>query len=195
MRKLFVLLLLLLAVTGVAGAQSGDLRVFEPMDRSLNYRFSYPMASHSVRTSNLFEPYAEDVPLVFGGLIAVEPNDSYIYVGPSFPEERATRMRVLAFPVASAPANLASLAGTLPLWHSDSIGSGVQPMLLGGQPAVRVDDADRQATEIIAYYDGAVYEIVIEPVVLYMGFRLESWHYDPVYDQLLASWEFAQLAG
>lgn len=195
MRKLLLLLILLLAVTGAAGAQAGDLRVFEPLDRSLNYRFSYPMTSHSVRTSNLFEPSAENVPLVFGGLIAVEPNDSYIYVGPSLPEERATRMRVLAFPVESAPADLASLAGTLPLWHSDSLGSGVQPTLLGGQPAVRIDDADRQATEIIAYYDGVVYEIVIEPVVLYMGFRLETWQYDPVYDDILASWEFTPLVG
>ena len=196
MRK-FALLLALLLLTAVVTVHAQDqaLRVFEPMDRSLNYRFAYPMATHSVRTSNLFQPQNNPYPLVFGGLIAVEPNDLYIYNGPKLDTDHATQMRVLATPVASAPASLADLSGTLPLWPHDPLMSVTkQDITLGGQYAVRIETEDRWTTEIISYYDGVLYEIVIEPVTLYLGFTLpEGTTYDPIYDQILASWEFVPL--
>lgn len=197
MRK-FALLLILLLTTALAisvHAQDDAIRVFEPMDRSLNYRFAYPMATHSVRTTNLFEPHSDTYPLVFGGLIAVEPNDSYIYNGPKLDTDHATQMRVLATPVESAPASLGDLSGTLPLWpHDPSIPVTKQEITLGGQPAVRIATEDHLTTEIISYYDGVLYEIVIDPVILYMGFTLpEGTTYDPVYDDILKSWEFVQL--
>lgn len=194
MRKFALLLVLITAIAaGRVAAQADETRVFEPLDRGLNYRFSYPLATHSVRTTNLFEP-ASTEPIVFGGQIAVEPNDSYLYAGPYTDLNRATQMRVLAIPAAEAPASLADLIGTLPLWNRDAVSGEVQEITLGGQPAVRVDDADRQATEIIAYYDGIIYEIVIDMVPLNIGFRLpEGTTYDPLYDAILASWEFVEL--
>jgi hypothetical protein len=193
--KFAVLFLFLFATVGVITAQTDDAtRIFEPLDRGLNYRFTYPLATHSVRTTNLFE-LATSEPIVFGGQVAVEPNDSYLYAGPDVPESAATQMRILAIPTAEAPASLADLIGMLPLWQRDAIGSDVQEITLGGQPAVRVDDSDRQATEIIAYYDGVIYEIVIDVVPLSLGFRLpEGTTYAPVYDDILASWEFVDLA-
>jgi hypothetical protein len=195
MRKFALVLILLLSAAVSVHAQDEAIRVFEPMDRSLNYRFAYPMATHSVRTTNLFEPQSDTYPLVFGGLIAVEPNDSYIYNGPKLDSDHATQMRVLATPVEAAPESLGDLSGTLPLWPYDP-GMVVtkQDITLGGQPAVRIDADDQQTTEIISYYDGVLYEIVIDPVILFMGFTLpEGTSYDPVYDQLLASWEFVPL--
>ena len=118
----------------------------------------------------------------------------YIYNGPKLDTNHATQMRVLATPIGAAPASLASLVGTLPLWGADLFAGEIKNIALGGQPAVRLDDRDRQTTEIIAYYDGVLYEIVIDPLILFMGFTLpEGTTYDPVYDQILASWEFVPL--
>lgn len=193
MRKFVLLFMMLFAVVGgVSGQAATATRVFEPLDRSLNYRFSYPLETHSVRTTNLYEPLAAG-PIVYGALAAVEPNDSYLYAGPDVPESAATQMRILAIPLGGAPESLAALVGTLPLWQRDMVNGEVREITLGGQPAVRVDDPDWKATEIISYYGGVVYQIVIDVVPIHLGFRLSNMGYDPVYDDILASWEFVDM--
>lgn len=200
MRKFIIALLLLLTAVGLVSAQeSVNTRTFESLDRGLGYSFDYPIDTHSVRTSNLQQP--TDMDVVFGGLIAVEPNDSYLYADDAQPGY-LTRMRVLVDTEVAVDENvdLAALAGTLPLIQYDASELTVQEITLGGQPAVRVDGIPvvpgEGATEIITYFDGLIYEIVIEAFPLGLGFNPdEEVVIDPVYDDILNSWVFTSAAG
>ena len=186
MRKLPVILVLLgmLIVTAVAQAQ--DTRTFEPLDRSYGYHFDYPLQTHSVRTSNVERPATVDV--AFGALIAVEPNDSYLYADGAQPTY-LTRMRVLAgFNTDLVPDNvdLTQYLGTSPLLAYDKTGATIESITLGGQPAVRATGIPvtpgEGSTDIITVFDGLLYEIVIEPVPLHLGFDpVDTVVLDPVY--------------
>jgi hypothetical protein len=195
MRKLSVMLVLLTALVACATAQEQDTRTFEPLDRGFGYRFEYPIQTHSVRTSNVLDPATADSP--FGGLIAVEPNDSYLYANGAQPTY-LTRMRVLAgfnAELVADDVDLSQHLGRSPLLEYDRIGVTVEPITLGGQPAVRATGIPvfpgEGATEIIAVFEGLLYEIVIEPAPLQLGFDpAESVVLDPVYEDILTSWVF-----
>jgi hypothetical protein len=195
MRKLILpLFVLALLSANVLFAQEAATRTFRPLDRGLLYQFDYPVETHSVRTSNLQLP--EDAVVVAGGLVAVEPNDSYIYAAEVEPTY-TSRMRILVQPDLAADSELSSLAGTLPLIQYDLQDLTVEETTLGGQPAVRVDGIPLTpgagTTEIITAYEGLIYEIVIEPVPLGMGFESFDVTLDPVYEGILDSWEFVPL--
>lgn len=194
MRKLLITLVMAFGIVAGVAAQT-DTRTFEPLDRGFGYRFDYPVTTHSVRTSNLLEPAGLAIP--FGGLIAVEPNDSTIYAAGTQPTY-FTRMRVLAGfnaePVAD-DADLTAYLGTSPLLQYDSANATVASTTLGGQPAVRASGIPvvpgEGATEIIAVFDGLLYSILIEPAPLQLGFDTsDTIMLDPVYETILASWVF-----
>jgi hypothetical protein len=194
---LLVVIALFSIALGTAAAQEN--RAFQPLDRSFGYRFDYPLETHSVRISNLAEP-GVDVP--FGGLIAVEPNDSYLYAGGAQPTY-LTRMRVLAgynSELVADDADLTAFLGASPLLSYDSADATVESITLGGQPAVRATGVPvvpgEGATEIITVFNGLLYAIVIEPAPLQLGFDLrEAITLDPIYDDILSSWVFEALAG
>lgn len=200
MRKFVLFGWALLALsTAAAFGQASQTREFLPLDRGLGYRFDYPVETHSVRTGNLQQLVDTDV--VFGGLIAVEPNDSYLYSDGAQPTYQ-TRMRVLVDTsvVVSEDVDLASLAGTLPLIQYDASDLSIQATTLGGLPAARVDGIPvglgANASEIIAYYDGLIYEIVIEPFPLGLGYSPDQQTVlDPVFEDILSSWDFVSIAG
>lgn len=190
---LFVIAVVSTVLTSAVLAQ--DSRSFEPLDRGFGYRFDYPVRTHSVRTSNLMQPAELAVP--FGALIAVEPNDSYLYAGGAQPTY-FTRMRVLAGFNAEQVADdidLASYLGTSPLLQYDPANVTVELMTLGGQPAVRATGIPTApgagTTEIITVFEGLVYEIIIEPVPLQLGFDAGAEVVlDPVYSDILNTWAF-----
>jgi hypothetical protein len=196
MRKLLILLLLLSLAVGIAAqAQERELRAFQPLDRGFGYSFDYPVQTHSVRTSNVMEPAVTTIS--FGALVAVEPNDSYLYADGAQPTY-LTRMRVLAGfnaePVAD-DADLTQYLGTSPLLEYDPSGATVEQITLGGQPAVRASGIPvfpgEGATDIIAVFDGLLYQIVIEPAPLQLGFDpADAIILDPVYADILDSWVF-----
>jgi hypothetical protein len=170
-------------------------QTFQPLDRSFGYRFEYPIQTHSVRTSNVLDPATVDV--AFGALIAVEPNDSYLYANGAQPTY-LTRMRVLggfnAEPVADNT-DLTQYLGTSPLLEYDPTSATIEHITLGGQPAVRAVGIPvvpgEGMTEIIAVFDGLLYEIVIEPAPLQLGFDpTDGIILDPAYDGILNSWVF-----
>jgi hypothetical protein len=195
--RLLVILSLLLAA-GLLVAQAQDNRNFQPMDRGYGYQFEYPLESHSVRTSNIMDPATIDVP--FGALIAVEPNDAYLYADGAQPSY-LTRMRVLAgfnSEIVADDADLSQFLGTAPLLEYDPANATVEQITLGGQPAVRASGIPvvpgEGMTEIIAVYDGLLYEIIIEPAPLQLGFDLnDDIVLDPVYQNILNSWVFESL--
>lgn len=176
-------------------ASTQGVGTFQPMDRSFGYHFEYPIQTHSVRTSNVMDPAAADV--AFGALIAVEPNDSYLYGDGSQPTY-LTRMRVLAGFNAEQVADntdLTQFLGTSPLLEYDPTSATIEHITLGGQPAVRAVGIPvvpgEGMTEIIAMFDGLLYEIVIEPAPLQLGFDPNNEIIlDPVYDSILNSWVF-----
>jgi hypothetical protein len=172
-----------------------DHRTFEPLDRGFGYRFDYPVQTHSVRTSNVMPPAEVAVP--FGGLIAVEPNDSYLYAGGVQPTY-LTRMCVLAgfnAELVADDADLTAYLGNSPLLQYASADVTVEHITLGGQPAVRATGIavapGEGATEIITVFEGLLYEIVIEPAPLQLGFDFDDEIVlDPVYTDILNTWVF-----
>lgn len=197
MRKFIFTLVLALGVVTSVAAQ--DTRTFEPLDGALAYRFDYPVDTHSVRTSNLFEPAEATIP--FGGLISVEPNDSHLYANDAQPTY-LTRMRVLAgynAELVADDADLTQYLGTSPLLQYNPADATIETITLGGQPAVRASNIPvvpgEGATEIIAVYEGLLYEIVIEPAPLQLGFDTSAdIVLNPVYEDILNSWVFEQPA-
>ena len=195
MRKFLLVLVLALGLVAPAAAQTADMRTFEPQDRGLGYHFDYPIATHSVRTSNLTAP--TDYEPVFGGLISVEPDDSYLYADDAQPTY-FTRMRVLAAynaELVADDADLTQYLGTSPLLQYDPADATVETTTLGGQPAVKASGIPNTpgagSTEIIAAFDGLLYEIVIEPYPLGLGFDSSAdITLDPVYEDILNSWVF-----
>ncbi len=199
MRKLSIFIGLMLMLTMTVAAQLPDTRTFQPLDRGFAYRFDYPINTHSVRTSNLTEP--ANINLSFGSLISVEPNDSYLYADDAQPTY-FTRMRVLAGynpePMAD-DADLTQYLGTSPLLAYDPADAVVEAITLGGQPAVRASGIPQVPgagiTEIIAVYEGLLYQIVIEPVPLQLGFDpSDDMVLDSVYEAILDTWVFEQPA-
>jgi hypothetical protein len=199
--KLTMLLVLLLVLVGAAAAQDDASRTFEPLDRGLAYQFEYPIATHSVRTSNLAEP--ANFPVVFGGLVAVEPNDATIYAAEAAPTH-FTRMRVLANAheelVDAEGLDLTRFVGALPLLSYDPALATITETTLGGQPALRVSvpygPEGTEVIEIISHFDGLIYQIVIEPVPLGLGFQPDvAYVIDPTYETILDSWVFTPLPG
>ena len=169
----------------------------------MGYQFDYPLGTHCVRTSNLAEP--ADFLVAFGALIALEPNDSVIY-GDAAAPTHFTRMRVLANAYDTAidaeAFDLSTLAGTLPLLRYDPAEAVVEATTLGGMPAVRVSGIPigpegAEATEIIAAFEGLVYQIVIEPVTLGLGFDpdVEYALDTATYEEVLSSWRFVPQSG
>lgn len=195
MRKLTVMLVLLSAMVACVPTQGQGTHTFEPLDRGFGYHFEYPLQTHSVRTSNVMDPATMDVS--FGALVAVEPNDSYLYANGAQPTY-LTRMRVLAgfnTELVADDADLTQHLGTSPLLEYDSASATVEQITLGGQPAVRATGIPvfpgEGATEIIAVFEGLLYEIVIEPAPLQLGFDpAERIVLDPVYEDILNSWVF-----
>ena len=172
-----------------------DNRSFDPLDRGFGYSFDYPVQTHSVRTSNLMEPAELAAP--FGALIAVEPNDLYLYAGGAQPTY-LTRMRVLAgfnAELVADEADLAQYLGTSPLLQYDRVDVTVEQIMLGGQPAVRATGIPvvpgEGVTEIITVFEGLLYEIVIEPAPLQLGFDFNNEVVlDPIYYNILNTWVF-----
>ncbi len=195
MHKILITIILALILLASFTVQAQDTRTFEPLDRALAYQFDYPIATHSVRTSNLTEPL--DTQVIFGGLIAVEPNDSYLYANGAQPTY-FTRMRLLAgynTELVAEDADLTQFLGTSPLLDYDPVDATMETIMLGGQPAVRASGIPlipgAGITEIIAAYDGLLYQIIIEPVPLQMGFDpSDEIALDPVYEDILESWVF-----
>ena len=196
MSKLSVIIVLLLALSVTIGAQAQDTRTFEPLDRSFGYHFDYPLATHSVRTSNAMTPATVDV--AFGALIAVEPNDSYLFADGAQPTY-LTRMRVLAgfnTELVADDADLTQYLGKSPLLeYAPADAAVIEHITLGGQPAVRATGIPvmpgEGPTDIIAVFDGLLYEIVIEPAPLQLGFDPNDMIVlDPVYQNILDSWVF-----
>lgn len=190
---LFIVVVLVTILGSSTLAQ--DNHEFQPLDRGYGYRFEYPLATHSVRTSNIMEPATTDV--AFGALIAVEPNVLYLYADGAQPTY-LTRMRILAGfnaePV-SDDADLTQFLGTSPLLEYEPSTATVESITLGGQPAVRATNIPvvpgEGITEIIAVFDGLLYEIVIEPAPLQMGFDMSDEIFlDPVYADILTTWVF-----
>ena len=191
-----VLITLLMVLTRLFAVYAQVGSTFQPLDRGFNYQFEYPMETHSVRTSNLLEP--EGTQISFGALIAIEPNDSYLYAGGAQPTY-LTRMRVLAG-INADPVNdtgeLGEYLGRSPLLRYDKASATVEQITLGGQPALRVDGIPvvpgHGATEIIVAFEGLVYQIVIEPVPMQLGFEAnDPPELDPIYEGILNSWTFA----
>ena len=195
MRKFSAMLVLGLILLTSLVAQAQDTHTFHPLDRGFGYQFDYPLQTHSVRTSNVLDPATVDVN--FGALIAVEPNDSYLYADGAQPTY-LTRMRVLAGfntePVAEN-ADLTQYLGTSPLVEYNKADAMIEEITLGGQPAVRASGIPvvpgEGLSEIIAVFDGMLYEIVIEPAPLQLGFDpTDEIVLDPVYEDILNSWIF-----
>lgn len=198
MKKLSAVVLVSLALIVTMVTQAQDKRTFLPLDRSFGYNFDYPVETHSVRTSNVTDPATVDVS--FGALIAVEPNDAYLYAGDAQPSY-LSRMRILAGfnqERVADDADLAQYLGRSPLLEYDPANASVEAISLGGQPAVRASGIPvvpgEGATEIIAVYDGLLYEIVIEPAPLQLGFDMaDEILLDPVYAEILDTWQFEAL--
>jgi hypothetical protein len=110
-------------------------------------------------------------------------------------------MRVLAgfnSEIVADDADLSQFLGTAPLLEYDPANATVEQITLGGQPAVRASGIPvvpgEGMTEIIAVYDGLLYEIIIEPAPLQLGFDLnDDIVLDPVYQNILNSWVFESL--
>ena len=187
-------LLIVLALAAVLGSTvlAQDNRIFQPLDRGFGYHFEYPVQTHSVRTSNVMDPATVDVAL--GALIAVEPNDSYLYANGAQPTY-LTRMRVLAgfnTELVEDNTDLTAYLGISPLLDYDPT---VEHVTLGGQPAVRATGIPvvpgEGMTDIITVFDGLLYEILIEPAPLQMGFDpSDEIILDRVYEDILNSWVF-----
>lgn len=193
--KVLFLIGLLVVVFGSSVLAQDNNRRFQPLDRSFGYHFEYPTQTHSVRTSNVLDPATVDV--AFGALIAVEPNDSYLYADGAQPSY-LTRMRVLAgynSELVGDDADLTAYLGVSPLLEYDPANATVEHITLGGQPAVRASGIPvvpgEGMTEIITVFEGLLYQIVIEPAPLQLGFDFnDQIILDPVYDSILNSWQF-----
>ena len=191
--RLVIILLLGTLLSSTVFAQ--ETRTFRPLDRGFGYRFDYPVQTHSVRTSNVMDPATVDVAL--GALVGVEPNDSYLYADGAQPTY-LTRMRVLAgfnTELVDDNADLTAYLGVSPLLEYDPASATVEHITLGGQPAVRASGIPvvpgEGMTDIIAVFDGLLYEIVIEPAPLQVGFDYnDQIVLDPVYEEILTSWVF-----
>lgn len=198
--KLFVvftalLVIVILILSRLLPAYAQNHTTFHPLDRGFGYNFQYPLETHSVRTSNLTEPEGIDIP--FGALVAVEPNDSYLYADGAQPTY-LTRIRILAGinaePV-GADVDLTAYLGSAPLLHYNPADAEVEAITLGGQPAVRVSGIPvtpgEGSSEIITAFDGMVYEIVIEAVPVGLGFDTsDRVVLDPTVEAILNSWVF-----
>ena len=130
-------------------------------------------------------------------MVAVEPNDLYLYADGAQPTY-LTRIRILAGinaePV-GADVDLTAYLGSAPLLQYNPADAAVEAITLGGQPALRASGIPvtpgEGSSEIIAAFDGTVYEIVIEAVPLQLGFDTrDTGVLDPTVESILNSWVF-----
>lgn len=136
--------------------------------------FDYPLDTYSVRQGQVpFPPAGEISPILFPGVVSIEPNDSYIYA-----ENQGTVYKISMASVANTDSvqtvdTLPQLLGTLELMRYDAItleGLEIETFEMDGLPAVRVNDLptglNGVAAHILAVSRNQIFEIVVEPVMV-----------------------------
>jgi hypothetical protein len=199
-----------LAFTGLVQAQTTPFegettRQFLPADRSLEFTFEYPIATHSVRDDICCLNGPLGGTLTFGGYVSVIPNDSAIYADEVNPPDIVYRMRIAA--VVSdqieqqlGTDDLEAMLGKLALVSYDAElleDLEIKAIQIGEKDGIRVDGIPLNPppglTHILIPHDIFVFEIVIEPIPRVLGLSGNAEPIPQVYEDILASLMFGPL--
>lgn len=155
-----------------------------------NYTFTYPLDYYSVRQTLVG---ADNPNIIFPGALEIALNDSLIYRDG---QGTIAKVTVAGMAVPDGTELDASLLGTGPLmqYAPDMIQPDqVQQIDLGGVPALRVDNVPvGQAgalTDMLAMYNGILYEITIEPVTTGAAGQVNG---DDLLQSILDTFEFSE---